>query len=158
MYIYIHIYIFMYIIFIYISYISLYTYITKDRWNANHILVRCGICSGMSHVTYTRVLPLLNESCAISTSHATYEWVAYEWVMSHMNTGVAVVAAHMNELCVISMSVATYQYGMSHIHGSYHIWMSHVTHKYRCGGCRGTRLLCRHLRGGGQAQLPRVMG
>ena len=55
----------------------------------------------------------MNETCHVE------RFVAYEWVMSHMN-----------ESCHIWMSHVTYEWVMSHMNGSCHIWMSHVIHEW----------------------------
>ena len=77
-----------------------------------------------------------NESCHISMSHVTYQWVM----------------SHINESCHISMSHVTYQWVLSLINESYqadmeqacHIWICHGTqqgyaqpqqHLYSCCLC-----------------------
>jgi len=94
----------------------------------------------MSHVPYeeamsytkihirSRVMPYLNKSCSIWVSRVPYEWVvslvtydSYEWISYEW------VVSHMNKSYPIWMSHVPYEWVVSHMNGSCTKWMSRVT-------------------------------
>jgi len=90
----------------------------------------------MSHVTYQWVMPCVNEPCDISMSH-----VSHKWVKSNANESCDVVlfyrwmshSTHEYESFHIWRSRFTYKWVMSHISDSHHTYdMTHIwTRKWR---------------------------